>query len=401
MSARARRRAAAVSLTIAITTGTTLLLTSCDPSTTATAKPTPASTATPVSTPTANSASTSPVSTPVPAATPSASATATGSPSASPTAGTAASPTAAASAAGSPTHSAAPLPSRPATAAPSTAPTAGTSPTPLNGTAHNDLTISNGTRRVVMNGTTVDFGTAVRDLVWSPDGRKAAFVDGAGDLAVADPDGSGRVTVSKHPAGETWSHPAWQVSAASPQGYFPAKDNLLFAVAKDGVSRLETVPATAVNGTPKQLELNNYSADNVQPNPQTGNLWPAGGDADGTSVYANSGTGEVFIRDESLRQQGGPVTKGSEPALSPNGEEIVFVRSVDGHDHLFETTGGGANAKDLTPHATVDYTEPAWSPSGTTIAARTASGIVTLPANGSAAPTLVSGYQGLPAYRHS
>ncbi|GAB2687899.1 hypothetical protein GCM10010442_00810 [Kitasatospora kifunensis] len=252
-----------------------------------------------------------------------------------------------------------------------------------------------------MNGTTVDFGTEVRDLVWSPDGRKAAFVDGAGDLAVANPDGSGRVTVARHPAGETWSHPAWQVAAASPQGYFPAKDNLLFAVTKNGVSRLETVPATAVGGTPQQLALNNYSADNVQPNPQTGNLWPAGGGAYGTSVYANSSTGEVFIRDESLRQQGGPVTKGSEPALSPNGEEIVFVRSVDGHDHLFEATRDGANPKDLTPHATTNYTEPTWSPSGTTLAARTANGIVTLPANGSAGPTLVSNYQGLPTYRHS
>ncbi|WP_329566240.1 hypothetical protein [Kitasatospora sp. NBC_01266] len=380
MSARARRRAAAVSLTIAVTTGTALLLTSCGPSTTPTA----------ASNSTSPKAISSPTATPSPSAPAStaASAAASGAPSAAPTA-----PSAAAT--GSPTRSAAPLPSRPAPAAPSSA------PKPLNGTFHNGLTISNGTRYVVMNGTTVDFGTAVRDLVWSPDGRKAAFVDGAGDLAVANPDGSGRVTVAKRPAGQTWSHPAWQVSAASPQGYYPAKDNLFFAAVTNGVSRLETVPATAVDGTPQQLSLAGYAGENTQPNPQTGNLWPAGGGTYGSSVYANSGTGEVFIRDESLRQQGGSVTTGSEPALSPDGDEIVFVRSVDGHDHLFESADRGADAKDLTPHATTDYTEPAWSPSGTTIAARTASGIVTLPANGSAAPTLVSGYQGLPAYRHS
>ncbi|MEY9949498.1 hypothetical protein ABH937_006611 [Kitasatospora sp. GAS1066B] len=376
MSARARRHAAAVSLTVAVTTGTALLLTSCGPSTTSTA---------------ANSASPSAVSTPSPSSTQSASPT-TGTPSASPTA-----------AAGTPTQSSGPVPSRSASATPSSAPATGNSPTPLNGTARNGLTISNGSRYVVMNGTTVDFGTAVRDLVWSPDGHKAAFVDGAGDLAVANPDGSGRVTVAKHPAGETWSHPAWQVAAASPQGYYPVKDNLFFVAARNGVSQLEKVPATAVDGTPQQLGLGGYSGDNTQPNPETGNLWPNGGGPYGSSVYANSDTGEVFIRDESLRQQGGPVTKGSEPALSPDGEQIVFVRSVDGHDHLFESANSGATAtaKDLTPHATTDYTEPAWSPSGTTIAARTANGIVTLPANGSAAPTLISGYQGLPAYRHS
>ncbi|WP_248782576.1 hypothetical protein [Kitasatospora setae] len=38
-----------------------------------------------------------------------------------------------------------------------------------------------------MDGGTVDFGTVVRDLAWSPDGKHAAFVDGAGNLQTADP----------------------------------------------------------------------------------------------------------------------------------------------------------------------------------------------------------------------
>jgi len=273
----------------------------------------------------------------------------------------------------------------------------------LNGTGHNGLTISDGSRYVVMNGTRVDFGTAVRDLAWSPDGRKAAFVDGDGDLAVSNPDGSGRVVVAKNPGNANWSHPTWQVRPADKQNGLPATDDLFFAVrAADGVSRLYGVPATAHRGTPELLHLNRESGAGAQALPQTGNAWPSAAGKYGSAVYANSGTGEVYIRDDYLRQQGAALTAGSEPAMSPTeDQDIVFVRSVGGHDHLFleHSTNSGPSYKDLTPNATTDYTEPAFSPDGRTIAARTPAGIVTLPADGSHAPVKVSGYLGLPAYR--
>ncbi len=272
-----------------------------------------------------------------------------------------------------------------------------------NGTAHNGLTISDGTRYVVMNGTRVDFGTDVRDLAWAPDGRKAAFVDSAGDLVVTGPDGGGRVVVARNPGGQTWSHPTWQVTPYDKQDRLPARDNLLFTVARSGTTRLDIIAATAVDGTPKPASLNPYMGEGSTALPKTGNLWPDVGGTHGTAVYANSGNGEVYIRDDYLRQQGGRVAPGSEPAMSPlDDEEIVFVRSVGGHDHLFVEKSGDKGfepPRDLTPHATTDYTEPAFSADGRTIAARTPSGIATLPADGSAAPVLVSGYRGLPAYR--
>lgn len=272
----------------------------------------------------------------------------------------------------------------------------------LNGTAHNGLTISDGTRFVVMNGTRVDFGTAVRDLAWSPDGRKAAFVDGDGDLVVSNPDGSGRTVVAKNPGGQNWSHPTWQVRKAQPATQTPAMDNLLFAARTDGVSRLYGVPATGHDATPALLRLGHYSGEGIKPLPATGNVWPSGGGTYGSSVYANSADGQVYIRDDYLRQQGAAITKGSEPAAAPADDDgFVFVRSVGGHDHLFRETPGskGPTFKDLTPNATTDYTEPAFSADGRTIAARTPDGIVTLPADGSKAPVKVSGYAGLPAYR--
>ncbi|MCL2552231.1 MAG: hypothetical protein FWE75_08830 [Actinomycetia bacterium] len=281
-------------------------------------------------------------------------------------------------------------------------PVVSTSPV-LNGTGHNGLTISDGSRYVVMNGTRVDFGTAVRDLSWSPDGRKAVFIDGDGDLAVSNPDGSGRVIVARNPGKQNWSHPTWQVRTADKQSGLPAADNLFFAVrTANGVSKLYGVPATGHDATPQVLSLNSESGEDIKPLPQSGNTWPSAAGTYGAAVYANPGTGQVFIRDDNLRQQGAALTHGSEPALAPTqDQDIVFVRSVGGHDHLFleHSTDNGPTFRDLTPNATTDYTEPAWSPDGRTIAARTPDGIATLPADGSHTPVKVSGYQGLPAYR--
>ncbi|MGW1287614.1 hypothetical protein ACWDBD_34160 [Streptomyces sp. NPDC001118] len=267
------------------------------------------------------------------------------------------------------------------------------------GAAHGTLTISNGTKYVLIGGHKVDFGVPVRDLAWSTNGAKAAFIDGSGNLDVTNPDGSGRVVVAKNPGNQNWSHPTWQVTAKDTQNGIPAKDNLIFAARDNGVSRLKYVSAKAIHGTPKTLSLNGDPGPGGAI-PQTGNVWPNAAGQYGTSVYANVDTGAVYIRDDYTRQQGGKLTKGAQPALSPNDEEVVFVRSVAGHDHvLVEDLMHGNHIKDLTPHATTDYTEPAWSPDGKTLAVRTPSGTVTLPSDGSSHPTKVTSTAGLAAYR--
>ncbi|MDH6123501.1 hypothetical protein [Kitasatospora sp. GP82] len=370
MSARTRLRSAAtIALTTVIATSAVALLSACDPTPTSKAGagvPVNSAPATTGSTPSAPAATT-------------------------PAPGGSASESASPSAAGTPTKAA------PSATSPHE-PTAPGTPSDLNGTESNGLTISNGTRYVLMNGASVDFGTIVRDLTWSPDGAKAAFIDGSGNLVASNPDGSGRVVVARNPGGQTWSHPTWQVAPAYGSN-IPAKNNLIFAADKDGVSRLERVPATVVGGTPTTLGLEPPFDQEDKPLPQTGNVWPNANGGHGTALYANTGNGEVYIRDDYLRQQGGVMTEGSEPALSTDGEDVVFVRSVHGHDHLFEMRLGDRTAKDLTPNATTDYTEPAFSKDGRTIAARTPKGIVTVPANGSAAPKLISTHTGLPSFR--
>ncbi|MFD8734763.1 TolB family protein [Streptomyces sp. NPDC059618] len=263
------------------------------------------------------------------------------------------------------------------------------------------LTISDGTRHVLVNGRSIDFGTAVRDLAWNPSGSKAAFIDGHGNLVVSDPDGSHRVTVAANPGTQTWSHPTWQVAAADRQNQIPAKNNLIFSSKIHGRTVLEKVKATSNHGTPARISLNGEPGEGGVP--QTDNTWPNAGGDYGMAVYANTHDGEVYIRDDYLRQQGHSLAKGSEPALSPDNEDVVFVRSVHGHDHLFveEFGNSGPVVKDVTPHATTDYTEPAWSPNSKTIAFRAPNGTYTITktAHGFGAPVKASSHTGLPAYR--
>ncbi|GLW68856.1 hypothetical protein Kpho02_11550 [Kitasatospora phosalacinea] len=372
MSAHARlRRSSAVALVSAITAGSALLLTACDPSADDRAATRPTATA-----PSRNATPTAPAS-------PSAAATGSGTatPSAPASATAPASPSAAAT-----------------TAAPAQ-PSAQPVQAALNLTKGTGLTISNGTRYVVMDGKVVDFGTVVRDLAWSPDGKRAAFVDGNGNLETSDPDGSHRAVVAKAPSGVTWSHPTWQVftpNADERTMHVPAVNDLQFTADDHGTLRILAVPVQG--GTPAPIALNTYSDQDPAPIPQTGNLWPNAAGRIGSSVYANKDDGQVYIRDQYLRQEGMAVAKGSQPDRDDEGD-IVFVRSVAGHSHLF-TKGSDYRApeRDLTPGATVDYTEPAFSPDRKTVAFRAPDGIYTVPAKGGT-PTKVSDTVGLPAYR--
>ncbi|WP_327068492.1 LpqB family beta-propeller domain-containing protein [Kitasatospora sp. NBC_01250] len=294
--------------------------------------------------------------------------------------------------------------SHPGTAAPTAkgkSPGASSStPADPSGTVHSPLTVSNGTPLVMMNGTSVDFHTPVRDLSWSPDGSKAAFVNGDGSLVVANPDGSGQVTVARNPGGQTWSHPTWQVNAAGDANGVAAKNNVIFTVDQGGTTHLASVPATAAGAAPAKLDLSPGIDDPAVP--QSANAWANTAGPHGiTTAYENTADGKIYLRDDYTREQTRALTAGSEPALAPDASTVVFVRSSGGHDHLFEMPLGqqNATAKDLTPNATTDYTEPALSPDGKLIAARTPTGIVTLPTDGSAAPTMTVNAIGLPAFR--
>ncbi|MCC9306821.1 hypothetical protein LN042_06835 [Kitasatospora sp. RB6PN24] len=386
MAVRRRRgSAAALALTAALSVGSTLLLTACGPDGAA-----PSAASSPAATLTATEpAASSPAAVPSATATPSAPGAQTPAAGSTPTGnGTTPRPSA--------TRTGAPAPGGSATPSGPGAPTRGT------GTPH--LTISNGTNLVQMPDSVVDFHTRVRDLAWAPDGSRAVFVNGNGDLVTAKPDGTDQIVAAKNPGGQTWSHPTWMMTMPDPQIGLPNRDTIIFTADRGGTTKLMQVRGDAVNGTPTVLPLSAGAPGDNGPVtlPQTANTWANVGGTHGSIAYENTADGSVYIRDDYTRQQGYKLTEGSEPALSPDGNEVVFVRSVGGHDHLFEVRLGQntITPQDLTPGATTDYTEPAFSPDGKEVTVRTPNGTAAMPADGELLPHPGgAAMPGLPAYR--
>jgi Tol biopolymer transport system component len=58
--------------------------------------------------------------------------------------------------------------------------------------------------------------------------------------------------------------------------------------------------------------------------------------------------------------------EGTDPAWSPHGERIAFVRTVGGHAHLFVAKADGTGARQITEGPDDDQ-QPAWSPDGSAI----------------------------------
>ncbi|MFJ1753918.1 hypothetical protein [Kitasatospora sp. NPDC088134] len=283
-----------------------------------------------------------------------------------------------------------PAASEPAGGASSGAPAKGGT---LNKTAGTKLTVSTNSATVLMDGKSVDFGTVVRDLAWSPDGKHAAFIDGDGNLQTADPDGTHKTLIAKAPSGVTWSHPTWQVYGPNePHG---AGTFLLFTA--DDKKSLRLMAAEAKAGA-KPDALHVGDSEGVTEIPDTGNQWPNSAGKAGWTVYANKTDGQVYFHDVVSRTNGGVIAKGSQPATDEAGD-VVFVRSVDGHSHIFtEARGEQGKEHDLTPGATVDYTEPVITRDGKTVAFRGPDGIYTVPTKGGK-PDKVTDTVGLPAYR--
>jgi putative cell wall-binding protein len=251
------------------------------------------------------------------------------------------------------------------------------------------LTSTNNTTSIMRRGQApLVASTAIGQLQWSPDGSRAVFASGV----------DGTFFTVRHNDG--------------------ANVDLLLPGAASGVERgsptwlgdgYGIVWSERTGSDPWQLMFMLAGAETL-PDP----VFVPGTGANDTMPDAGSGSAIVFQRQVDL---GTPeirfydptvdpdntslvVTNGRNPALSPDGSKVAFVRNDDVNDEIFVVPTGGGTATQLTNTATAKD-NPVWSHDGAEVAFSSGSNVAVIAATG-ADPTSVTnvpGLTGIPAYQ--
>ncbi|GAA1957986.1 cell wall-binding repeat-containing protein [Catenulispora subtropica] len=281
------------------------------------------------------------------------------------------------------------------------------------GPAASPLTISDGTASVSVNGRSVHFSGAVTDAAWAPDGSRLAYIDGDGQLAVADAAG-GDVRVLTSGAGAR-SHPTWEDGGSE----------IVFAQVVNGASELLSVDANGLTmGKPTVAEpveeAQRVAGANSAPDAAFTQWDPAHPDAPAVNklVYqhADPSGPQVWILDRNTRGPAGvKVTEGSSPSVAPDGHAVAFVDAAGQIETValpvpFDAQGHPQPVLTKVTTGGTAYSHLTWSADSTTIAAEgmspgatrdqdQAKDVETVAADGKSAPVVVRSTPGVPSYQ--
>ena len=242
----------------------------------------------------------------------------------------------------------------------------------------------------------------VQTPVWSPDGRRIAYLsrrDGTKEIYVVSADGSGQRTLTR--SATFFATPAW-----SPDGRKIAFEGVrdgttgVYVVNADGggqrrLARSGHAPAWSPDGRTvaffSDSKIYLMNADGSEHRPLTRPL-TAG---KRSLAWSPDGRKLAFLNDEDCRPQfcfnlyvvgsdgsglrnltsklatGGHPGAGppaSDPAWSPDGRTLAFVRRNAGHG-VYVAKADGSGLRNLTPKPVgAAYADPAWSPDGRKLA---------------------------------
>jgi TolB protein len=240
----------------------------------------------------------------------------------------------------------------------------------------------------------------VRAPVWSPGGRQIAFLSRRGvdtfDLDVVNADGSGQRTLFH---GATREPPSWS-SDGRKIAFGSLRDNGVYTVSGDGsgpqrLARKGQAPAWSpdgrtiafVSGSKIYLMNADGSAHRSLTRPQAGVrdlAWSPDGQRIALAVVprcprCQTGLG-LWVMNADGSGLRNPTRKlgtgrglgtgpASDPAWSPDGKKIAFVRlNARLGEPIYVVKADGGGLRNLTPKPVGAYAEPAWSPDGRKLA---------------------------------
>lgn len=201
------------------------------------------------------------------------------------------------------------------------------------------------------------------EFSWSPDGRRLAYVNGAGDVFVVDADGTHRGRITRTQASE-------QAVDWSPGGrqFVVERGSRLYVVAADGRDERLLTAGTEPAWSPRRGKI--------------------------AFVRGPAGGGDLYVIDSTSRGLRRLTTSDaieSEPSWSPNGKQLAFVADTLGQTDLFIVDVQTKQVLQLTQDAVVE-SSPVWSADGGSIlylGDRAAGGPVwSVPASGGVATPL-------------
>ena len=259
------------------------------------------------------------------------------------------------------------------------------------------LTSSNGGAAILFDGAdSLLTGTVtVTGAQWSPDGSRAVFLDATeGIRTVRFDDGLDATTLLAEPAADTrrgsptWLGAGYGVVWSEQSG--PGQPWHLWFV------------PSATGGLPEVVAEQQEGFHYTEPDGGAGSALVLQRQAQ----VGGAGTGTPQIwRYDALAPSGSRfalvVGNGRDPALSPDGTMVAFIRSEGGNDEIFVADLDGSPVVQVTNTGT-DKDNPVWSHDGTTLAFTDGgSDVATVPADAvhASAVTTVAGLNGVPAYQ--